>query len=40
VLACSLPARTAHDSAILIASRIVKQIRPTIATARKSLEEL
>jgi hypothetical protein len=39
-LACSSPARTAHDPAILIASRIVNQIRRTKPTARKSLEEL
>jgi hypothetical protein len=39
-LVCRSPARTAHDPAILIASRIVKQIRRTITTARKSLEEL
>jgi hypothetical protein len=39
-LACSSLARTAHDPAILIASRIVNQIRRTIAIARKSLEEL
>jgi hypothetical protein len=36
-LACSLPARTARDPAILIASRIVNQIRPQ---REKSLEEL
>jgi HSP20 family molecular chaperone IbpA len=34
-LACSSPARTAHDPAILVASRIVNQIRRTITTARK-----
>jgi HSP20 family protein len=34
-LACSSPARTAHDPAILVASRIVNQIRRIITTARK-----